>query len=364
MKVPICRIYSVGEITSWAKTFLNSVQKESLCDVTFENSVQRFCVTSSTQIAIVFIENAPDMRQAILKVRQSGRACLVVWYGKLFSKEDMVFAHENRVYLILENPRVEDKRVLDGVKRVARCSENVLQFSQHLHSLKAILLQGEEDEQLKPLVAEFKPALAKIERTGLHNEFLGAIELTPGDQERLPFHRSQDLADALITVHDLERTGSLWVRGNLPGQEGKVEFLQGKLVSAVAGSVRGLKAIYRMFLWDEPRFLFTRIDPQEYVFEDHLNVSLKYLCMEADELRQRFTNIRRDIPPPELELELEPSAIHADTQLSPDDFSTLASVVEFNSVAEVVDFNALPDVAIYEALIRLRKNNMIRVATK
>lgn len=365
MKVPHCRIVSVGEITSWAKQFLNGLQKENIAEVTFETNVARFCGTIAPP-TIVFIENAPDMKQAIQKLRQSGRPLIIVWFGKLFAKEDMTFAHENRVYWVLESPRADDKRVLEGLRRVARAAETALQFGQHLHSLKAILLQGEGDSAISPLLHEFKTALGKLERAGLmSNEFLSAVvDMGQGDKENLPFHRSQDIGDALFTVHDLERTGALWIRGSLPGQEGKVEFLQGKLVAASAGGVHGVKAIFRMFLWDEPRFLFTRIDPSDYVFEDHLNVSLKYMCVEGQDLRQRYQKIRRDLPPPDLKIELDPNALHMGTQLQPEEFSTLASIVEFGNVSQVVDFNSLPDVAIYEALIRLRKSNMIRVSAR
>src|SRR5206468_806071 len=111
------------------------------------------------------------------------------------------------------------------------------------------------DAAMSPLLHEFKTALGKVERAGtMSNEFLSAaLDGGHGDKETLPFARSQDIGDALFTVHDLERTGALWIRGNLAGQEGKVEFLQGKLVAATAGGVHGVKAIFRMFLWDEPR---------------------------------------------------------------------------------------------------------------
>jgi len=58
---------------------------------------------------------------------------------------------------------------------------------------------------------------------------------------------------------------------------------------------------------------------------------------------------------------LESSALHIGAQLSPDDFSALASVVEFGTIRHVLDYNELPDVTIFEALIRLRRSSLIRV---
>src|SRR5262249_2782633 len=139
MKVPACRIHSVGEITSWAKGFLEGLQKENLVDVAFDKQVDAFIGAASPHVAVVFIENTPDMRQLIAKLRQSGRSLILVWYGKLFTKEDLAFAQEQRVYWVLENPRPEDKKVQDGIRHVAQAAERVQQHDQHLHSLKALL---------------------------------------------------------------------------------------------------------------------------------------------------------------------------------------------------------------------------------
>ena len=48
--------------------------------------------------------------------------------------------------------------------------------------------------------------------------------------------------------------------------------------------------------------------------------------------------------------------------LSPDEFSTLASVVEFGHISQVLDYNPLPDVILYESLIQLRRQKMVMVA--
>ena len=237
----------------------------------------------------MFVEHSQETKQYIPKIRASGKQCFIVWYGRAFSKEDIVAALENHVYCVFEHARAEDKKIFEWIKKVSKSAENSIQFEHLIHSLKTLLLQGEGEEEMAPLMTEIKTAVSKLEACGLQNDLTGAfVTENVGSENKLPFQRTQDFGDALTTVHDLERTGALWVRGALPADEGKVEFLQGKIVSAVAGETRGLKAIYRMFLWDEPRFLFTRRDPEECVVEEHLEQSMKYICLEGEELRKRY----------------------------------------------------------------------------
>lgn len=361
MKTPAVRFHSVGEITSWAKQFLNGIQKAGIAEIVFETNVAKFCETSSAQPAIALVENAPDMKQVILKIRKSGRPALVLWYGKLFSKDDMAFALENRVYAVLENPRIDDKKLVENLRRLQLSAENVQSFERHFHLLKSLLVQGEADESANPLLTEMRTVVSKLEKTGLQSELLRApTDVVSAEGPSVPFHKAQSFSDALTTVHELERTGTLWVKS--AEQKGCVQFLQGKIVGAAVGEVRGEKAIYRMFLWDDPGFSFNRVDPDDTIFDEHMNVSLKQICPTGEDLRQRFSKIRRELPPPDLRLELEPNSLHAGTQLSSEDFSTLTSIVEFKEVGLVLDSNPLPDVALLEALIRLRRGNMIRVA--
>ena len=370
MKVPTCRVLAIGELSTWGKQFLTNLETNSLAEVHYEASVQTFCSNAAPQarITVLFAENLPDSRQAIQRLRVSPRRFFLVWFGRAFTKEDLAFAIEHRVYCVFEQSRADEKKIAEAIGRIGVALEMTDQFEQMIHSLKALLLQAETDVGMLPLVNEIKTALSKLERTGLYNEFSGGAENKDGNEKdsKLPFHKAQGFGDALSTVHNLERTGVLWVRGGLPGQEGKVEFLQGKIIAAQAGDIRGgirgLKAIYRMFLWDEPRFLFTRRDPQSVTFEEQIEQSMKYICMEGEELSRRFSRIRHELPPAEIKLELEPSSLHSGTQLSSEDFSTLSSVIEFGHVGQVLNYNLQPDVNIYESLIRLKKNKLIRVA--
>lgn len=364
MRVPVCRVLALGDVSAWGRQFLVSLQKESIVEATYEQNVARFCGSNiaSHDPAIVFIENLPESRSWILNLRNSGKHVYITWYGRNFSKEDLHFALEQRLYCVLENLRPEDKRVMEWVSRLGENRDGAVQCEILLRSVKTILLQADQENIPAPLLNELKTAMTKIERCTLQNEFHHPhAHLSAATETKIPLHKSQDFKDALTTVADLERTGALWVKGNLPGEEGKIELIQGKITSVKAGEVHGLKALFRMFLWDEPQFLFTRRDPKDCVLEEYLNVDVKYICEEGTRQKTRFNRIRRELPPLELHLELEAAQVHAGISLSVQDFPALASVVEHQSVSKVLDYSDLPDVDLYESLIRLRRSNMLKV---
>ncbi len=365
MKSPLCRISSVGDLSNWARQFLKGLQSESLAEVSFEVSTQKFCDLSSSTVEIVFVENAPDMKREIGRIRAAQRPVLLVWFGKAFTKEDLHFAMENRIYLTLENPRHDDKKIVEPLKKMARAAETMQQSTHYLQAIKTLSIEGENYGDAKPLFEDIKESSEKLERcVQISNEFLRDNRPKTGNEnDRVTFKPSSELRDALYTIHELERTGSLQIKGSFEDQTGKVEFLHGRLVSALTGSVRGLKALYRMFLWDDPHYSFERVDAASMWLEGDLNVNLKHLSREGEDFKIRYNQIRREIPAKEIQVELEPSALHPQLELTREEFLTLSSVVEFGDVGKVVDFNPLPDVTIYESMIALRKAKVIRVVT-
>jgi hypothetical protein len=363
MKVPTFRVLCLGEFTAWGRQFISALHGAHILEATYEPSVQHFIEAGNRPMPqVIVVENVPESRQTIGKIRQLGKRAYLIWLGRSFTKEDMAFALDHRVYTTFESIRPDDKRVPEALKRLALSMGHVEQFEEISRSLKSILLQA-EGEIPKAVLSEIKSAVGKLEQFGLANEFSGmTVEMLSKNDGKIPLAKEQGLSDALSTVHNLERTGVLWVRGSTSGEEGKVEFLQGKIVSALAGEAHGIKAIFRMFLWDAPRFLFMRRDPREANVDEPVSQSLKYICSEGEEWKSRYEKIRREIPPADLKLELEPGSLHVGTNLDMVEFSTLASVVEFGTVSQILDYNQLPDVCLYEALIQLRRHNLIRVS--
>jgi len=366
MQTPLYRAYAIGDFSPWAKQILNEWQSDNLLHLTYNPSVEQFCNQSLTseKSLLVLLENSPKSHLDIAQVRASEQNVLILWVGKSFSRDDLAFALEHRVYAILENPSLSEKEVQKSLFRAEGARAKRDQLRHLFQSLKSILLQTEPDEKNRSLLAEIKAAVTRIEKLSQSNEFFH-LEPRKQDNEKslLPLHQSQGLGDALLTISELERTGTLWVRGSQNDQEGKIDFIQGKITVAEAGAVNQLKAIYRMFLWDGVRFLFNRKNPEDTETNEIISLEMKSLVAEGEEQRTRFQMIKKELPPIHLKLDIEPRSLTTSLALSPIDFSTLTQVVDFNFVSDILDYSKNWDVDLFEGLIRLKKNGVIKILT-
>ncbi len=362
MKVPLLRIVAVGEFSPWAKQFLNSFEEKEIIEVTIEPNIDNFCqsLVPLNKSTVVFIDHNTDSHKNIQKICGSGKPTYIVWLGKLFTKEDLHTAFEQRIYCIFESTKIKENEVVSKLRNLSQLLDSDGQFQQILRAMKAILLQTEAEFPEIPMVTELRTAVKKLESHGLKNELNHFNRQPSSDSSENIFHKNQNLGEALLTINELERTGSLWVRGNGTDQEGKVDFLQGKITQTTSGGCEGIKAIFRMFLWDKPRFLFYRRDPREALIAEPMDLDILQLVKTGAIYKEKFEKIRKEIPAEGFKLEINPGNLNGDVSLTRNDFSTLSSVIEFGTVATIVDFNALADVEIYESLINLRRNNMIR----
>lgn len=363
MEASLSEVVALGEFSSWAKQLLNQWQTEDLIRLSFEASVPRFCSTHfSGEVSVALLENNSAAKLAIGQIRSSGKNVLILWLGQHFSREDLEFALEQRVYATLENPVSFDKRTERIFTKCAALSNQANQKKQLLRNLKILLVPTESEGQNSEFINELKTGLIKLERSDRGNE-LFATEFASDNEEgsSVPLAQSISLGDTLLTITDFERTGTLWIKGKNPGEEGKIDFIQGKISFAEAGAVQQLKAIYRMFLWDTPRFLFNRKKVEVGEAHDLIPTEISLIVQEGELHAKRFELIKKEAPPSHLKLALEAESINPSTHLSPTNFQTLIKVVEYSHVTDVLDYSPSWDIDLYEGLIQLRKMGHIKV---
>lgn len=355
MQSPLCEAIALGEFSAWAKQLLNDWQSEDLIHLSFESSVATFCNQSPTSknTQIVLLENNPSSRTGISLLKSSHHELVILWMGRAFTKEDLAFAIENRVYGVIEDPKIADKKVQALLIQSANLRSHKNQLAHLIHSLKGLVLSSESKNQDTELTSEMRVGLSKVEKL---------LQANPNsDSSIIPVAQSQGLGDALLTLAELERTGTLWVRGSRAGEEGKIDFLQGKIMFAETGAVKQLKAIYRMFCWENPRFLFNRKAPESYDSEQLIPVEMGLLVQEGERQEIRFKQIQPHLPPSELRLDFVPQTLTIKTALSPMDFHALVQVIEYHHVSDVLDYSDRWDIELYESLISLKKAGHIHV---
>lgn len=356
------RLTFLGTPSSWIKELLGSLHKTASIDTLWEPSVAQFLANPvpKNRVSVVAVEQSAQSRELIAALRKSGRSILILWFGKAFTKDELLFAIESRVHTVIENPLGNDTAFVEKIRRAFSKAESAERSEDLMHSIKSLMLQLGDGASSDTAIEELKTGLMKFEKAAVANEFLGHAA-GAGASSSIPFYKAQAFADALLSVQDLERTGVLRIKGKEPQFQGRVSFLQGRPVGAVCGEARSLKAIYRMFLWENVDFTFERQEAAEMSVEEQFPVSLREICLEGESLHARFEKIRQQVPPAQLKLQLEPSTLKPTTSLDRAMFSTLSSVVELGKVAQILDYNPLPDVVLYECLIGLKRQGVIRV---
>lgn len=351
------RFTFIGAASAWMAQFLGALAKAGPFEIQNETSVESLLAKSKSRAEVVVLEQSSEVKPIVSALRASGRKFVIVLVGQTLTKEETLFSIEHRIHSVLEKPDPFSPHTLGTFKKAIEQSENAAHSEALLFSLKSSLLSlsGESAEQS---AEEIRKGLLKVEKTLTTNEFLGNSTSSAGET-KLPFYKSQSFADALLTIEDLGRTGTLEVKSG--ALVGKVEFLQGRPTSATAGEARAMKALFRMFLWESPEFTFHHQEAAAIRVRDAFDFSTSQMCREGETLCARFEKIRAQIPPLSVRLQLDPASLTTETKLAKDEFSTLASVVELGKVAEVIDYNPLHDVVLYECLIGLRRNGVIRV---
>lgn len=359
------RVIVLGETSSAGKQWLRALEEQSILEVhaapdqasIFED------FESVSDVPVVILENIGNCRNEIMALRKSGYPNYILWFGANFTKQDCEFALEHRVYAIFEKPETEDPKVISALKRIQFNKTRSSHFNNLVQSLKTVLVQITSSEEQHPLFTELKAATAKLEDLEGQNEFsYSGVGQANKFESPLIASAQEDLGDAIESMEDLERTGALWIRGTEPGQEGRIEFLQGKIVLAEAGETIGLKAVYRMFLWQSPKFLFAREMANEVPFDAE---NVKYpidLITQGRRLRHLYDSIKEEVPPSALRLSVNAPRVNDKLELNGNDFKVLSSVVEFGQVSEIVDYNPMPDSEIYQSLINLRKLDLLQVS--
>jgi hypothetical protein len=337
--------------------FLGALQQTGHFNIQTSADVPQHLQGKLVGAEVLVLELDSEFRRRVQALRASGHPCVLVAVGQAWNKEDTAFALQHRVYCTLEKPAPSDPAVLVSIQSAVAQAEQSERSQSVLRVLKTALL-AESASKAAHEINELKLGLSQIEKSLRSNELLG-VKALPGGETKIPFSKSDTLADAMLTIEDLGRTGTLAVRSE--ALVGTVDFIQGRPTAASAGETRALKAIYRMFLWEQPLFEFRHHEAGDTLLKDHFEISLREICRNGESLKQRFERIRSNLPPGNVRLQLDPATLNAQTRLGRDEFSALSSVVELGNVSQVLDFNALPDVILYECLISLRRHGIIKV---
>jgi hypothetical protein len=169
--------------------------------------------------------------------------------------------------------------------------------------------------------------------------------------------KGEDLESYCLSLLYSQGNGELQVRSG--HRRGVITFYSGIITNAVAGAVDGLKALQRMLLWDSVEWHFvTAKDVQEDC--DSMRVNLLQFTRLLQGAKRLHAKIVPFMPPLSLTLEVDALAFQRKEIWTIPEARVIASVAEYQMVRDILNYCPLPDLEIYETLINLRKQGLLR----
>lgn len=145
------------------------------------------------------------------------------------------------------------------------------------------------------------------------------------------------------------------------GSDGRIEFEAGQMVDAACGTVRGVKALFRMLGWDRAEFHVTpRRDP---LAERTIDIPASAVLMDGLVSLDDWVRWKEHLPAPEASVDLAPDARARLQGHTPNavEFDVLSRAKNRTPVGRILDENPFPDALVAEALCTLAARGVIRV---
>lgn len=146
--------------------------------------------------------------------------------------------------------------------------------------------------------------------------------------------------------------------------QGVIYQIEGIIVGANFGQLKGKKALYKMIFEDvESSSQFKFIVEPELVAGEHLSLKMSFdeVKGEAQAIYQKYVLAKKLKPAPHLRLLVDPEIIVTSDEISPDEFDILSVLTEYCTVADIYKNSKLMDYEVTNALVSLRKKRAIKV---
>jgi len=167
----------------------------------------------------------------------------------------------------------------------------------------------------------------------------------------------EDLESFCSSLLYSQSIGELQVRSG--HKRGVILFYAGIITAAVAGAVDGVKALLRMMMWEGAEWRF--VTNKDYR-EDHdsMRLSMLQLTRVLQNAKKLHSKVEPFMPPTHTLLLVDPASFEKKDLWTIPEARVLASVAEYGVVRDVLNYCPLPDLEIYDTLVNLRRQGLIR----
>lgn len=144
-------------------------------------------------------------------------------------------------------------------------------------------------------------------------------------------------------------------------EEGRIYFEDGRLFHVELGKVRGVKALYRMLMWNETEFEIEDLPTGSSLPK---TVDLPFDSLMADGLQQtdEMEKLSSLLPPPVVPLKLKEDCKLPLCDLSPAEIEIFQALIRHETIARVLEESSLSDFRILTLIWDLLKKRVFTVS--
>lgn len=143
---------------------------------------------------------------------------------------------------------------------------------------------------------------------------------------------------------------------------GSIIFHEGEIINAEHRNINGFKALLKLCVISSDEKYSTIVEPELISLSDRMiNIPLGNLKRKLTELYDSYKASEKFRPPSNTKLMAKADVVDSKLEITPDEYSVLCTLSDYNLVEDVYSYNEMLDFEITNALVTLRKKEVLKV---